>query len=324
MEVINQWLKIPVPSLIVPYFEGNVHRHFRHSSPAADLTARSSFRGRGCENERKCAHSATGCLACHADDFSRWIASQGYKNCTVRVYECSAHSLSKAITERGISFRGFDDDAASALISEVAGRASSHEKHVRFCLERFRDYLIENADARARHIPTADMSPRACLRREYESYLKHQRGLADSTIYHCLSFYDRFFRFRFGSGLGDPKDIEPDDITAFMVMLRDRGVRGSKSVPSHLRNLFKFLFSSGRTERDLSKAVLSARQEKPTSIPRYLPSNKVNRLLQAARLHKRTGRRNYAMVLMMARLGLRAPEVVAIQLNDIDWRPGKS
>jgi site-specific recombinase XerD len=96
-----------------------------------------------------------------------------------------------------------------------------------------------------------------------------------------------------------------------------------KTGPSHLRNLFQFLFWSGKTERNLSAAVPKARQPKPTGIPRYLEPEEVNRLIEVVRSHKKTGLRNYAMLMLIARLGLRAPEVTAIELEDIDWRAGE-
>lgn len=66
-----------------------------------------------------------------------------------------------------------------------------------------------------------------------------------------------------------------------------------------------------------------SRQPKPTGIPRYLEPEQVNRLIEVVRDHKKTGRRNYAMLMLIARLGLRAPEVTAIQLDDLDWRAGE-
>ena len=65
------------------------------------------------------------------------------------------------------------------------------------------------------------MSPRAVLHREYETYLRVQRGLSEDTIYHCLRFHDRFLIVKFGSGLGDLNTIKPDDITDFIFQLRE-------------------------------------------------------------------------------------------------------
>ena len=277
------------------------------------------------EAKQACTPVATPRLVGFADDFYRLILRQGYSKWTARFCTRLTKSLCEAIAERGISLQDLDDDTANTLIAEIAARLCKTDQTTgRSWLERFRNYLIEHGDAATRFIPPADMSPRACLGREYQSYLKDQRGLADSTIVDALRFCDRFFTFRFGDALGELDDIKPEDITSFILMLRDNGVRSHRSVSSKLRNLFKFLFWSGRTSRDLGKAVLSQKIKKPTNIPRYLPPQKINRLLKAARQRKKTGRRDYAMLLLMARLGLRAPEVVAMKLEDINWRAGET
>lgn len=217
------------------------------------------------------------------------------------------------------------DDRMDQLALPIINAASpKDQKHCRYRLNRFRDYLIENADAPTRLPPPLDMTPRACLKREYETYLRVQRGLSSDTIYHCLRFYERFLTAKFGMGLGDLNAIKPDDISGFILRLREeQNAPRDKTGPSHLRNLFQFLFWSGKTERNLSKSVPKARQPKPTGIPRYLEPDQVNRLLDVVRGHKKTGRRNYAMLMLIARLGLRAPEVTAIELDDIDWRAGE-
>lgn len=199
--------------------------------------------------------------------FARLIADQGYSRARATRYRRCAEILCGTMSERGFAFHELDDALAETLISELADPAMGGRKDARFCLERFRDYLIERAGAPAR-VVVDDLSALGSIRREYRSYLKHQRGLADSTIYHCLNFYDRFLKYRFGDQRPIFESITPDDITSFMVVLRESGVRRNKTVPSHLRNLFAFLFWSGRTTKDLSKAVLSARNDPPRGIPR--------------------------------------------------------
>jgi integrase/recombinase XerD len=77
------------------------------------------------------------------------------------------------------------------------------------------------------------------LRAEYENYLHRQRGLAESTIYHCTRSLARFLEFRFGDKLGDLNAITPDDIVAFICQLKAGShPRRQKALPSDLRNLF--------------------------------------------------------------------------------------
>jgi site-specific recombinase XerD len=129
--------------------------------------------------------------------------------------------------------------------------------------------------------------------------------------------------FRFGEKLGDLNNITPADIVAFLrkIMAGKQPYR-DKTPPSHLRNLFRFLFWSGKTKRDLANAIPRVARPPQSHLPRHLKPEAVEQLIDAVWSADPVGRRNYAMLLVLARLGLRAPEVIAIQLDDIDWRAG--
>lgn len=270
-----------------------------------------------------CTHSDKPCMSCLTDGFLQLIVSQGYSRWSVKFYRRLAKLLCRHMAKRGLSAQNINEDFASMLLAEVVAETPKKNKTTAvYGLERFRDYLIEHGDAPPR-VTKVDMSPRACLRREYQSYLKNQRALSDSTIQGYLHFFDRFFTHQFGDALGDPEEITPDDITSFMVELGNSEKGTYKTLSSDLRNLFRFLFWNEWTSRDLSKTVPKRRLKKHTNIPRYITPDGVNLLLEAARRDSRNGRRNYAMLLTMARLGLRLPEVFAIDLDDIHWRAGE-
>jgi Phage integrase family len=95
-----------------------------------------------------------------------------------------------------------------------------------------------------------------------------------------------------------------------------------KTLSSHLRNFFRYLFKAGRTATNLALAIPSMAQRYGARLPRHLTTEEVDTLVAAVRTDSAGSRRNYAMVLLLARLGLRAPEVIAMQLDDIDWRSG--
>lgn len=172
--------------------------------------------------------------------------------------------------------------------------------------------------------PTAKQAARTELRRDYECYLRQQRGLSERTIFHCWRFADRFLEFRFGEDIGDLSEITPDDIVCFLQELTKRKPPfRDKTPPTHLRNFFRYLFKAGKTESNLALGIPSVAQRYGARLPRHLTPQQVEILLGAVKTDNARGRRNYAMVLMMARLGLRAPEVIAMQLDDIDWRSGE-
>jgi site-specific recombinase XerD len=96
-----------------------------------------------------------------------------------------------------------------------------------------------------------------------------------------------------------------------------------KTAATHLRSFFQYLFKSGVTASNLALSVPKVAQRRDVRLPRHLAPDQVETVLASVRGNPKHGRRDYAMLLLMARLGLRAPEVIAIQLDDIDWRAGE-
>jgi site-specific recombinase XerD len=165
------------------------------------------------------------------------------------------------------------------------------------------------------------------LRSEYENYLRRQRGLSERTIYHCWRFADRFLEFRFGDEVGDLQAVTADDIARFLqhVTTRARRPFRDKTPPAHLRNFFRYLFQAGKTQADLAASVTSIKRTYGARLPRSLSADQVETVLEAVRTGSPEAlrRRNYAMVLLLARLALRATEVIAMRIDDVDWRAGE-
>jgi integrase/recombinase XerD len=263
-------------------------------------------------------------LAPHRERFLRNLADQGYTSGALRTYRYAASALCKEVLRRRLdpgrlTGRMLAKCRAAALNQMHANKPI----HKRFCLDRFIDSLVVTGVAERHEPPCRAPTALDRLRSEYESYLREQRGLAEKTIYASLSFYDRFMSFRFGAKLGPLDGITPADIVAFLreVMGRKAPYR-DKTPPTHLRSLFRFLFWSGKTKRDLASSLPRVASPRPSLLPRSLQPEEIERLIGATRSQDPVGRRNYAMMLLLARLGLRAPEVIAIQLDDIDWRSG--
>lgn len=260
----------------------------------------------------------------HRKTFLEGLAAQGYAAVTIQEYRTIAGRFCDAIEKRGL--RNSDLNGATterlqhSVVNGVTGSRRSYAKH---CARRFIDHLIELGVASPASPPAEKPTPFLRLREEYQSYLRRQRGLAESTVYHATRFMERFLVFRFGDKLGDLNAITPDEIVAFICQLKAGShPRRQKALPSHLRSLFKFLFWSGKTKRDLAQSLPRVATASD-NLPRYLKPEEIQRLIESVRTDDAVGRRNYAMLLLMARLGLRAPEVIAIQLDDIHWRAGE-
>jgi site-specific recombinase XerD len=261
----------------------------------------------------------------HRKAYSEQLVIQGYALQSRRVY---ARTINRFCAELGKRTSGRQELNGVAIEAVRDAVLSGVHEHMRtwagYQLGRFIEYLVKAGVACLPEPAVKEPTALDCLRAEYDNYLRLQRGLREATIYHCLSFFKRFMAFRFGGGLGDLNAITPDDIFSFLRQLtaRMQPYRG-KTAPSHLRNLFKFLFWSGKTRRNLANSIPRVAQPQAANLPRYLKPDEIQRLIDAARSDDAMGRRNHAMMLLLARLGLRAPEVIAIQLEDIDWRSGE-
>ncbi len=270
------------------------------------------------------AEVAPNWLRPHCKQFREKLVDQGYAPATMRTYDAAARLLCEEIARRNLR----KGELAGRMLSQVqatALKAMHPNKHTytKYCLERFIDALVETGAAER---PKASKKAPTALDRlvaEYEAYLREQRGLTEATIYHCVRFLHRFMAFRFGDGLGDINAITADDVARFLheIMSRKSPYR-DRTPPTHLRNLFRFLFWSGNTKRDLASSLPRVATGRASHLSRSLRPEEIERLIDAAWSADAVGRRNHAMLMLLARLGLRATEVIAIELDDIDWRAG--
>jgi integrase/recombinase XerD len=261
-------------------------------------------------------------LGNHLEKFLKHLEDQRYAAVTVAEYRRRLEEFCGAVKAQRIQLQDIDEDGAVALYEPIV--PPSRITHSRFMIRNFVRFLIVQGVVKSPPEASPDTSVRARIRRDYEEYLRRQRGLSERTIFHSWRMADRFLTHRFGKQVGELSAITANDIAAFLqeVTGRQPPLR-DKTISSHLRNFFRYLFKAGETATNLSLGILSVAQRHGARLPRHLTPEEVEMVLKAVLADTTTGRRNHAMVLLIARLGLRAPEVVAIQIDDIDWRAGE-
>jgi integrase/recombinase XerD len=167
--------------------------------------------------------------------------------------------------------------------------------------------------------------PLDVLAGDYEDYLVAERGLAASTVERRGRSARRFLRWWAARRGGfDLAALGAGDVQEFVVAECGAKSRGSAGlVVSDLRSLLGFLHLSGRVPAALAPAVPAVARWRGSTVPRYLTRAEVDRLLASCDRRRAVGRRDFAILTLLSRLGLRAGEVAALELADVDWRAGE-
>lgn len=167
-------------------------------------------------------------------------------------------------------------------------------------------------------------TPSQRLADKYRVFLKEERGLDRATIYNYSRHIDLFLAEQFGAGPVKLRTLGTSHVTAFIRRHTPRGGRGlAAQIVTGLRSFFRFARLRGLITSDLASAVPSIPTWERSGPPKHLTAEAVQRVLAACERSTVRGKRDYAILLLLARLGLRAGEVVALQLDDIDWINGQ-
>jgi integrase/recombinase XerD len=120
------------------------------------------------------------------------------------------------------------------------------------------------------------------------------------------------------------REVRSSDVSDFILrQAPTMSPRRVQLVTAAFRSFFRFLFQDGEMQVNLALSVPSVADRRLATIPKYLSPDQVERVLGTCNRQTATGRRDYAILLLLARLGLRAGEVVSLQLDDVDWRAGE-
>lgn len=145
-----------------------------------------------------------------------------------------------------------------------------------------------------------------------------------STTDAYLDVARRFLPRRFPDGKVYLKKLQAKGITDFVLHdTSNRRRRSTQLMAAVLRSLLGFLFQKGRIAMNLAAAVPSVPNQRLAELPRHLETREVEKVLGSYDRRRKIGKRDYAIFLLLAWLGLRANEVVLLTLDDIDWRNGE-
>jgi site-specific recombinase XerD len=159
---------------------------------------------------------------------------------------------------------------------------------------------------------------------EFGDYLRRERGLAPKSIVRHQPFIRRFLHEVCPAGVGDLGRINQEKVIRYIERhARDWSAGTGKAMCWSLRAFLRYLHHRGLNPLALAGCVPSIRQWKLASLPTYLSTAQVQKVLHGCDRATAMGRRDYAILMMLAKLGLRADEVATLTLDDVDWRSGE-
>lgn len=155
----------------------------------------------------------------------------------------------------------------------------------------------------------------------YCRHLHEARGLAEATVRARAYFARKFLEKKFGQGALHWKALRPDDVLSFVMDYTKRWRPTSANIAvASLRSFLRYLEMEGRCASGLVSALPRVATWRLAGLPRVLSDAQLTAFLAAFDQATATGRRDYAMALCQVDLGLRACEVAALRLEDLDWR----
>lgn len=262
--------------------------------------------------------AVSGPLAPLVDDLCEELTCRGYTRRSIRDHLYVVSWLSRWLGARGLTV-----DGLTGAVVEEFFRLRKAQGHLKWLTPRSVLVLLGCLGIGRPVDVLAAGRPVDALVASYRGYLLAERGLATGTVAQYLRRAQVFLSWLptpIETGLAG---LSAEQVTTFiMVWCPGHGAADAKMMVTALRSLLRFLHVTGRVSVPLMDAVPSVPGWRRVRLPNMIGADQVARLLAGCNRSSPAGLRDFAVLVLMARLGLRAGEVGTIQLSDVDWREG--
>lgn len=219
-------------------------------------------------------------------------------------------------------------ELSESEISEFLTKSPHPEKSRRSVVSRalfeFLDYL-----RRCKVVTTSAPSPpetvNSMLVKQYADFLRNEKGLAELSLKVYLPVAEDLLHYlEEDHGINSVRRLDASLLRAFLFeRAQDRSSECVRLLATSLRSFLRFLHAAGEIPKDQTAAIPTVRRWTQPDIPKRLTPVEVKQVLKTPNLATATGRRDYAILLLLARLGLRSSEILSIELSDLRWRTGE-
>jgi integrase/recombinase XerD len=261
-----------------------------------------------------------GVLAPYASGFGRELRSCGYTDVSAAEQLRLMAHLSRWMAREGLDALSCEQIAVYCEARKADGYVA---RLTPGSLGRLQAFLRARGVLSAPPAAGPPASPEERLLGRYKAHLVDERGLVPAVVSQYLKAAALFLAGYPGTAVGRPG---PDAaaVSAFCAReLPRRSRAGAADLASALRSFLRFLHVEGLVGAPVAQAVPAVANRRGCGLPRALPPATVAKLLASCDRRTRLGRRDYAMLMLLARLGLRAGEVASLSLDDLGWRAGE-
>lgn len=259
-------------------------------------------------------------LGPYLDSFVVEGAELGYPPQSIR-HQCQVVGLFSEWLER--QHLGLGDVDVSSVKRHVQSRRRAGQADEAATLHRFVAHL-HTQGAACQPASQEHRSASAVLLERFQEHLTVQRRVLSATGEYYASFARQFLSDRFPDDILRLRDLQASDVSQFVLAWTRAHPPGrARLLVAALRSFFRFLLQQGEIDIDLAAAVPSVASWRLAGLPKYLPAEQVEQVLTSCDRSTPVGRRDYAILVLLARLGVRACEVARLKVDDIDWRAGE-
>ncbi|MGH3469260.1 MAG: tyrosine-type recombinase/integrase [Thermocrispum sp.] len=262
----------------------------------------------------------SGPLAPYAPGFAGSLAGRGYARLSIAGQLRLMAHVSRWLAGQGLDASALSPQRAEAFCFMRRAEGYRGLRTVRALVPLVGFLQAEGVLQRPR--TSEPTNPSEQLLQRYRSFLLDERGVVERVASAWVQVAALLLAGH--PGLADGDGLDAEQVTAFCAReLPRRTGSPARELAAALRSFLRFLHVEGLVDAPLAQAVPAVANSKGTGLPRGLPPAAVHKLLASCDRRTGIGRRDHAILLLLARLGLRAGEVARLGLDDIDWPAGE-
>jgi site-specific recombinase XerD len=266
-------------------------------------------------------HEPEGPLVPFLDTFAQSLEEQGFKKHLIGRQILVAAKFSQWLQTEGVTAQEVTDEHAQRFFKENLQQRSK-QLGESASLQRLLALLCQ-LDVIHPLPEQHEFTPIEQAVDAFATYLREELTLCDKTLIQYCPFIEQFLSECFGEGAVDFDALRAEDIIGF---IKQQAIHLSptraKSATTALRSFLRYLRYCGEIQLDLAIAVPTVPNWSMTGIPRAIAPEHLRAVLTHCPRDTPIGRRDYAILMLLARLGLRAGEIVSLTLDSIDWEAG--